>query len=65
MISLGEFDTIEQCNQKIKEDIDTRSKGRFIPPYYIYNYDGKTVEDSNEITVDVGSHVEFYHIKKG
>ena len=64
MIFISNCQTLKQCNDKIAKDIEARSKGNFIPPYYIYNYEGKTVEDSSKITVDVGSHTEFYHITK-
>lgn len=64
IVFVSNCQTLKQCNDKIAKDIATRSNGKFKPPYYIYNYEGKTVDDSDTITVDVGSHTEFYHIKR-
>lgn len=64
MIDVGNYNTLDECQDAIKKDAKERSNGKFIPPYMILNYKADTLEDSNYITVDVGSHTEFYHIER-
>lgn len=63
-VFLAKEDTVEKCNKVINKDIYCRSNGKFEPPYYRYSYNGRTLDDSSEITVDVGSYTEFYIMEK-
>ena len=65
---ISKFDNLEECTEYINVDVDKRSNGRFHVYYKIYNYNGKSKEDAlekgHEVRVDVGSHTEFYYIRK-
>ena len=51
----GTFDTFQSANKYILEDLHSRG----IHPYYFRQW-----EKDNVITIDFGSHSEFYHITK-
>ena len=65
---VSKFDNLQECTEYIDVDVDKRSNGRFKIYYKIYNYNGESEEDAlekgREVRVDVGSHTEFYYIRK-
>ena len=65
---ISKFNTLKECEEQIPIDVKERSKGRFNIYYTIYNFDGESVEDAlengKEVCIDVGSHTEFYYIRK-
>jgi len=63
-INIGTYNTLDECQDAIKKDIEIRSKNKFISPYMIFSYKGDTLENSDFIRIDVGSHTEFYHIER-
>ena len=65
---ISKFNTLKECEKHIPIDVKERSKGRFNIYYTICNFDGESPEDAlengKEIWIDVGSHTEFYYVKK-